>query len=250
VHIHDLQGVSDEFREGQAMALRMGHRTILANPLIREGMAIGAVVIRRTEVRPFSEKQITLLQTFADQAVIAINNVRLFEEVQARTAELSEALEQQTATSEVLQVINASPGDLAPVFDAMLAKATQLCNAELGIMWTYDDTAFTIASERGTPSPSTVFGDRPLRFGRATALGRIERDKRLLHIPDMMDEEAYRAGDPLRVASVKGLGMRSWLGVPLLKEGKLLGSSRSTGPRCGPSRRRGSRCSRASPSRR
>ena len=155
--------------------------------------------------------------------MIAIENVRLFETVQARTRELSDALEQQTATSEVLQVINASPGDLAPVFEAMLAKATQLCNAKLGIMWSYDGEAFTIAAERGTPPPSTVFGDTLARPGPTTALGRVQREKRVLHIPDMMDEEAYRAGDPMRIASVDALGMRSWLGVPLLKEGKLLG---------------------------
>ncbi|MFL5077911.1 MAG: GAF domain-containing protein, partial [Microvirga sp.] len=223
VHVHDLWAAADDFPEGQALARRLGARTLLATPLIRENHAIGAIAVRRAEVRPFSEKQIALLQTFADQAVIAINNARLFDEVQARTRELSEALEQQTATSEVLQVINASPGDLAPVFEAMLAKATQLCNARLGIMWTYEDGAFTIAAERGTPAPSSIFGDKPVRPGPATALARVGREKRVLHIPDMMDEEAYRAGDPMRTASVTGLGMRSWLGVPLLKEGKLLG---------------------------
>ncbi|MFL5173709.1 MAG: GAF domain-containing protein, partial [Microvirga sp.] len=223
VHVHDLWAAADDFPEGQALARRLGARTLLATPLIRENHAIGAIAVRRAEVRPFSEKQIALLQTFADQAVIAINNARLFDEVQARTRELSEALEQQTATSEVLQVINASPGDLAPVFEAMLAKATQLCNARLGIMWTYEDGAFTIAAERGTPAPSSIFGDKPVRPGPATALARVGREKRVLHIPDMMDEEAYRAGDPMRTASVNGLGMRSWLGVPLLKEGRLLG---------------------------
>ena len=105
----------------------------------------------------------------------------------------------------------------------MLAKATQLCNAKLGIMWSYDGEAFTIAAERGTPPPSTVFGDTLARPGPTTALGRVQREKRVLHIPDMMDEEAYRDGDPMQIASVDALGMRSWLGVPLLKEGKLLG---------------------------
>ena len=162
--------------------------------------------------------------TFADQAVIALENVRLFEEVQARTRELSEALEQQTATSEVLQVINASPGNLVPVFHAMLAKAAQLCNAELGILWTYDAETFAIVAERGTPSPSTVFGNQPVRPKPTTGLARIAREKRVVHIPDLREDEAYLAGDPIRTASVDLLGMRSWLGVPLLKEDNLLGA--------------------------
>ena len=99
MHVADLEAAAEEFPDGHAMALRQGHRTLLATPLLREDVAIGAIVIRRTEVRPFSEKQIAVLQTFADQAVIAIENVRLFDEVQARTRELQEALEYQTATS-------------------------------------------------------------------------------------------------------------------------------------------------------
>ena len=247
-HIPDVLADAEYgFKEGQKLG---GYRAVLGVPLLREGSPIGVLLLLRPQALPFSTKEIELAATFADQAVIAIENVRLFETVQARTRELSDALEQQTATSEVLQVINASPGDLAPVFEAMLAKATQLCNAKLGIMWSYDGEAFTIAAERGTPPPSTVFGDTLARPGPTTALGRVQREKRVLHIPDMMDEEAYRAGDPMRIASVDALGMRSWLGVPLLKEGKLLGSSPSTAARCGRSRTRRSRCWRASPSRR
>src|SRR6266536_4562451 len=120
VHVHDLSASVDEFPDGSTFALRLGHRTMLAVPLLREGEAMVASSHRRTEVKPFTDKQIELVSTFADQAVIAIENVRLFDEVQARNRELTEALEQQTATSEVLSIISSSPGELRPVFDAML----------------------------------------------------------------------------------------------------------------------------------
>src|SRR5262249_22647313 len=115
VHVHDVTSESDEFPEGQAIARRIGVRTLLSVPLLREKEAIGTLLLRRAEVRPFTQKQIELAETFADQAVIAIENVRLFEEVQARTGELTEALEQQTATSDVLRIISSSPGELEPV---------------------------------------------------------------------------------------------------------------------------------------
>ncbi len=131
VHVDDLS-TAEEFPEGRAMALRMGHRTILAVPLLREDDAIGAITIRRREIKPFTDKQIELVKTFADQAVIAIENVRLFDEVQARTAELTESLAQQTATSEVLEVISSSPGELEPVFDAMLGERHAHLRGKIG----------------------------------------------------------------------------------------------------------------------
>src|SRR5262249_40897400 len=145
IHVRDLQAAADEFPDGSKMALRSGHRTVLTTPLLRENEAMGVLVVRRTEVKPFTDKQIALLTTFADQAVIAIENVRLFDEVQARTRELTEALEQQTATSEVLQVISTSSGELEPVFETMLANAVRICEATFGNMYLRDGEVFRIA---------------------------------------------------------------------------------------------------------
>src|SRR5262249_43207703 len=132
VHIPDILADSEY---NQPEAAKLGRwRTMIGVPLLREGTAIGALTLTRSVVRPFTDKQIELLTTFADQAVIAIENVRLFDEVQARTREVTEALERQTATSEVLQVISSSPGELAPVFEAMLANATRLCEASFGTL--------------------------------------------------------------------------------------------------------------------
>src|SRR5262249_55220679 len=140
VHLHDVL-VDPEYRMGEVQK-KAGFRTGLGVPLLREGVPIGVINLLRREVRPFTEKQIELLETFADQAVIAIENVRLFDEVQARTRELSESLEQQTATSEVLKVISSSPGELQPVFEAMLANATRICEAELGHLFLREGTIF------------------------------------------------------------------------------------------------------------
>src|SRR5262249_34630022 len=142
VHVPDLQAAASEFPEGAASARQYGHRTTLATPLLREGTAIGAILIRRMEVKPFTDRQIALLQNFAAQAVIAIENARLFEAEQVRTRELSEALEQQTATSEVLKIISSSPGELEPVFNAMLAKATRICEAAFGNLFLREGTVF------------------------------------------------------------------------------------------------------------
>src|SRR5262245_26443508 len=130
IHIADLQAETGEYPEGSERARRLGFRATLSVPLIRAGEAIGVIVIRRIEAHPFTDRQIELLKTFADQAVIAIENTRLFEEVQARTRELTESLEQQTATSEVLGVISSSPGELQAVFETMLSNAVRICEAK------------------------------------------------------------------------------------------------------------------------
>src|SRR5262249_38768955 len=135
----DLSAAVKEFPAGSEIANRLGHRTTLAVPLMREGEAIGAILIRRTEVKPFTDKQIDLLQNFAAQAVIAIENTRLLNE-------LRESLDQQTATADVLKVISSSPGELPPVFQSMLVKAVQICEAKFGVLFRCYDSEFHAAA--------------------------------------------------------------------------------------------------------
>src|SRR5262249_37761313 len=132
VHVADLQGEADDFPEGSATAREFGHRTILCVPLLHDGRPIGAIGLRRGEVRPFVDEQIALLNTFADQAAIAIENARLFEELQRRNRELNDALEQQTATSEILRTISQSQTDVQPVFEVIVRNAVELCSAAQG----------------------------------------------------------------------------------------------------------------------
>jgi nitrate/nitrite-specific signal transduction histidine kinase len=170
----------------------------------------------------------------------------LEQKVEERTAELSEALDQQTATAEVLQVINSSPGDLAPVFDAMLEKAMHLCEAAFGVLRTYDGERLNAVAMRGVPDPYADFAREPLRPGPETGLGRVLSGDRLIHITDIRASEAYRSGDRLRVATVELGGARTLLVVPLRKDDALVGSLTVYRQRCGPSPTSRSRCCKTS----
>jgi two-component system, NtrC family, sensor kinase len=175
---------------------------------------VGVIVIYRREVRPFSDKQIALLQNFAAQAVIAMENARLLTETR-------EALEQQTATTEVLQVINSSPGDLAPVFDAMIDRAAHLCEAAFGSLFTYDGERFQAVALRRVPPPFAKILQAPFRPDPGTAHMQLAQGEPFVHIEDVA--AAVRTG-PLRQALIEIGGARTLLGVPLVKDGALLGA--------------------------
>jgi len=200
-------------------------RTLLGVPLLREGSPIGVIALGRNSVRPFTDKQIELVTTFADQAVIAIENVRLFEAEQQRTRELTESLEQQTATSEVLQVINSSPGDLEPVFGTMLTKAVRICDARFGNIFRWDGDALHLLATHNVPIAFDDVRRRlPLRPSPGTPIGRMVATKTVVHVTDLAGEKSYIERAPSVVAAVELGGIRTFLAVPMLKEGDLIGA--------------------------
>jgi GAF domain-containing protein len=195
--------------------------------MLKEGELVGVVSIFRREVSQFTDKQIELVQTFADQAVIAIENTRLLNELRQRTDDLSESLEQQTATSEVLRVINSSPGELEPVFQTMLKNATRLCEAEFGNLFLYDGEAFRTvalyqASQAYAEARQRPFLARDLHPD--VPLVRIILSKAIINIADVRTERAYVAGDPEFSKLVDVAGARTLLLVPLLKETQFVGA--------------------------
>jgi adenylate cyclase len=225
IHILDAQAEAEEFPEGSAIARRTGYRTIIAVPLMREGHAIGTIAVRRVEARLFSDKEVELLSNFAAQAVIALENARLLGELRQRTADLSETLEQQTATFEVVKVISSSPGKLKPVFQAILENATRICGAKIGILFRFDDGAYRAVATLGVTAEYNEYLNRgPIRPGPGTGLGRIAAGEHTVHIIDTQSEQAYAERDPLRVATAELGGARSLLNVPMLKDGELIGA--------------------------
>jgi GAF domain-containing protein len=226
IHVLDvLSAEGDEFLDTRERARRTGTRTYLCVPLILDGEAVGAIVLRRTEVHPFSEKQIALLQTFADQAVIAIGNVHLFDEVQAKTRDLTESLQQQTATADVLQVISSSPGELEPVFEAMLANATRICGAQFGNLFIYSEGAFrAVAVHNAPPAYVKARMGVPIYPGPDMALGRVMQTKQAAQVEDLKALPGYIARDAQIVAGVELAGVRTMLAVPMLKEDELIGT--------------------------
>jgi two-component system NtrC family sensor kinase len=227
VHIDDVR-TTQAYVEGHPFVLDAvelgGFRTVLAVPMLKDNALLGAINILRQEVRPFTEKQIQLVQNFAAQAVIAIDNARLLDELRRRTEDLGEALEQQTATSEVLRVISSSPTELQPVFESILANATRLCDAQIGHLALCEGNVLRMVAMHGSP-PEWIEYRRQnpvLRPGPHTGLGRIMRTRQTVHIEDLMTDRAGE-NDPLRVAFRKLVGGRTFLGVPLLKDDRLVG---------------------------
>jgi GAF domain-containing protein len=218
VHVPDLTAAGDEFPEGRADALRLGHRTILSVPLLREDEAIGSLSLRRTEVRLFTDKQIELVTTFADQAVIAIENARLFEADRQRTRELSESLEQQTATSKVLEVISRSAFDLQAVFEIVVESSVTLCEADRAFIYRFDGELLKMAVAFNTSQELKNFvSQNPIRPGRNSASGRAALERRTVQIPDVLADPEYTFG----LKNVEAV--RTVLAVPILKGDDLLG---------------------------
>ena len=228
VHLRDvLSDEGAEFPIGQDMSRRDGVRSMLSVPMILDDDAIGTIVLRRIEVHPFSNKQIALLQTFADQAVIAIGNVRLFEEVQAKTRDLTKSLQQQTATADVLKVISASPGELEPVFQAMLENAVRLCEAQFAMLFLYEKekNEYRAVGKWNLPPAWREFLEKnPIRADPKVPLGRVAITKQPVQVADVLADQAYIDRYPGMVAVAELGGARTLLQVPLLKENELVGA--------------------------
>ena len=196
-HIADMRTVPSYIAHDPFVvsAVELGvYRTVLAVPMLSENELIGSINMQRQEVRPFTDKQIELVQNFAAQAVIAIENTRLLNELRQRTDDLSEALEQQTATSEVLRVISCSPGELEPVFETMLANAIQLCGAKFGVMSLREGEAFRVIATHGAPALVEQRRREPLvRPTPGHNLERMMRTKAVVHIPDILADPEVSA---------------------------------------------------------
>ncbi|TMK06208.1 MAG: GAF domain-containing protein, partial [Alphaproteobacteria bacterium] len=231
VHIADIMAETgrverDPLRIATSQILQA--RTLLAVPMLKEKELVGAIVIYRQEVRPFTEKQIELVASFANQAVIAIENTRLLKELRQRTDDLTESLEQQTATSEVLQVISStssSPGELEPVFRKMLENATRVCGASFGTMNLWDGEKFNIAADYNIPPAFSAFRQRtPIHPYPGTTLEAVVKTHKFAQIYDMRESPAYLAGIPNVVGMVEIAGARTLMVVPMLKEDELIGA--------------------------
>jgi len=221
VQVADLQIEADEYPLGSALSRKQGVRTNLSVPLMREGVAIGTINLRRTEAQLFTERQVALLQTFADQAVIAIENTRLFEAEQARTREVTEALQYQTATSDVLGVISRSPTDVQPVFNMIAERAAQLCEAQFCFVYRFDGKLLHFVAHRGVTAEGVEVVRRafPAPPSRGSVAARSVLDGRVAQIPDVTVDPDFILGDAARVA-----GYRSAVGVPMLRHGIPIGS--------------------------
>ena len=231
VHVPDIR--EKGMASGSAIVELAGARTILTVPMVKESDLIGAIGIYRQKVRPFTDKQIELVKNFAAQAIIAIENARLLNELRARTtdltertADLTEALEQQTATSEVLQIISSSPGDLEPVFATMLESAATMCDAKFGNIFRWDGDVLNLVATYNTPPAFFEHRKRtPFRPDPENPIGRMISTKAVVHVADLAAERRYvEKSDPNVVAAVELAGIRTFAAVPMLKENELIGA--------------------------
>ena len=214
VHIPDVQADPEyTWGVGQVEPLR----TLLGVPMLKGDELVGVIITQKREVKPFTDKQIAVVEAFANQAVIAIENARLLNE-------LRESLQQQTATAEVLQVISSSPGEPEPVFQAMLANAVRICEGKFGIMFGFADGTFRALSSLGVPPALLIQQPHVVREHPHNPLTRVAASKAVIHIPDLTVDQAYIKCNPRIVALVELGGARSWVGVPMLKEDELIGA--------------------------
>jgi two-component system, NtrC family, sensor kinase len=225
VHIHDFAAESeDEYPVGRELARRFGHRSMLAVPLLRDGVPIGVVCAFRLEVRPFPGQQIALLKTFADQAVIAIENVRLFKELEARNRDLTEALGQQTATSDILRVISQSQTEVQPVFDAILSSGVRLCGARFGGVFRFDGELIHLVASYEWPTEQLEVVRRrfPMPPGDGSLAARAIRDRRVVQAPDHVADSL--AGTLPKWAPGGEQRPRSTIAIPMLRDGNPVGA--------------------------
>jgi signal transduction histidine kinase len=228
VHIHDVtKGAA--YLGGDPNVVQLadigGARTVVLVPMLKEDEFVGVFTIYRQEVWPFTEKQIALLENFTKQAVIAIENTRLLKELRQRTDDLSESLEQQTATSEVLQVISSSAGELEPVFQKMLENATRVCGANFGAMNLYDGESFLSVALYNTPEAyASTNMHTPIHPHPESGLSTIVRTRQVVHIEDLRTQAPYLEGSPSVVAISDLAGARTMLIVPMLRENELIGT--------------------------
>ena len=207
-----------------------GYRAALGAPLLHKGTVVGVIFVAKTVPQPFTAKQIELVSTFADQAVIAIENNRLLNELRQRTDDLSESLEQQTAASQVLQVISSSTGELEPVFQAILASATRTCDAKFGLLYRIENGDARIISKLGIPPAFAEYLKRgphrpPLnRVSPVTPIGRVIQFRQLVHLADYRTDQSYLDRDPITVAAIELGGIRTFLVVPMIKNDALMGA--------------------------
>jgi GAF domain-containing protein len=227
VDVPDAADAPTEFAAGAQNFLTSGNRAITIMPMMRGNEAIGLLSVVRLVRGPLSAKQIAVLRTFAAQAVIAVENTRLLNELRQRTDDLSEALEQQTATSDVLSIISSSPGDLKPVFNAMLENATRICEATVGTLFLREGTDFRAVAVHGDSEYADGFRREPIAVMRenpGSPLDRLRATKKVLHIPDLRLDQSYLNGNPRIVALVETARARTHIVVPMLKENELIGA--------------------------